>query len=740
MQTLTTVSRRQFLKTGGAVVVSFALSPALLQHGFSQSAPGNSGGDKDPSAVDSFLAIHADGTVTLFTSRVDVGTGLEMVMRQVAAEELDIPVERFTVVEGDTLLTPDHGGTGGSRGVPQGAARVRLAAATARRAILDLGAAQLKLPASDLTIADGMVRPKTGGRGVAVGSLVGDKQLELEIDSKAPLKEVAGYRVVGKPLLRPDVPAKCTGKHVYVQDLTLPGMLHARVIRPPAIGAALLSVDEASLHGIPDVRVVRIQNFLAVVAKDEWAALRASRELKAQWSDWSELPESGGFDQFMLEAPLDRDEPVASEGNFDAALPTAARQLSATYYWPFQSHASLGPSCGVADFRESGTTVWTSSQGVFGLRSALARTFAIPREKLRVIYLDGSGSYGTNAGNDASADALLLSKTLGAPVRVQWSRQDEIGWDPKGPAQLLKLRGGLGPQNNILAWESQMWLPSGPSGERALVGPESAGIPQPQGQGAGLMTMNADPPYAASNVRVTAHFLKGTPLRLSNLRAPGKIANVFAVESFTDEMAAAAGMDPVEFRLRGLKDPRAIAVIRRAAEMIGWQSRTSPNPGSAGQNLAVGRGFAYARYKQQENYVATAMEVAVNRETGEIAVRRVVCAHDCGLIMNPDGLRNQVEGNIVQTLSRTLHEEVTFDRSRVTSVDWRSYPILTFPEAPAVEVALINRPDQPPNGAGEAASVTVPGALANAIFDATGVRLRTVPLIRERVKQALQKS
>ena len=579
MQTLTTVSRRQFLKTGGAVVVSFTLSPALLQHGFSQSAPGNSGGGKDPSAVDSFLAIHADGTVTLFTSRVDVGTGLEMVMRQVAAEELDIPVERFTVVEGDTLLTPDHGGTGGSRGVPQGAARVRLAAATARRAILDLGAAQLKLPASDLTIAEGMVRPKTGGRGVAVGSVVGDKQLELEIDSKAPLKEVTGYRVVGKPLLRADVPAKCTGKHVYVQDLTLPGMLHARVIRPPAIGAALLSVDEASLRGIPDVRVVRIQNFLAVVAKDEWAALRASRELKAQWSDWGELPESGGFDQFMLEAPIDRDEPVASEGNFDAALPTAARQLSATYYWPFQSHASLGPSCGVADFRESGTTVWTSSQGVFGLRNALARTFAIPREKLRVIYLDGSGSYGTNAGNDASADALLLSKTLGAPVRVQWSRQDEIGWDPKGPAQLLKLRGGLGPQNNILAWESQMWLPSGPSGERALVGPESAGIPQPQGQGAGLMTMNADPPYAASNVRVTAHFLKGTPLRLSNLRAPGKIANVFAVESFTDEMAAAAGMDPVEFRLRGLKDPRALAVIRRAAEMIGWQSRISPNPG-----------------------------------------------------------------------------------------------------------------------------------------------------------------
>ena len=713
-----TLSRRTLLLQGGALLVSLGLP---------KRGPAQAAKPLDTSEVDSFLAIHPDGRVTIYTSKVDVGTGLATAMRQVAAEELGIPVDRFTVIEGDTAITPDHGGTGGSSGVPRGAVEIRQAAATARQGLLKLGAAELKLPVAELTIADGQIRSAAGGQGVSIASLIGGKRLALKIDPKAPLHDPAGYTVVGKPVLRSDVPAKCTGRHVYVQDFKLPGMLHGRVIRPPAIGAKLLSVDDSSIHAIPDVQVVRIESFLGVVAKTEWAAIRAARELKAAWSESQMLPGSDGLDAYVRHGAVDRDQTVVNRGDPAAALPTAAKQLAATYYWPFQSHASLGPSCSVADVREDGVTVWSSAQGPHGLRGALARMFSIPLEKMRVIYLDGSGSYGTNGNDDAAADALLLSRAVRRPVRVQWSRQDELGWDPKGPAQLLDLRGGIDADGRIVAWDTQMWIPGGPQGARAMIGPEAAGIPQSHGQGAGLMTQNGDPPYAAPHVRVTAHLLKDTPLRLSNLRAPGKIANVFAVESFTDEMAVAAGMDPVEFRLRGLSDPRAIDVLRRATTMIDWKPRPSPNPASRQGSVLTGRGVAYMRYKQAENYVAIAMEVAVDRAAGKIAVRRVTCAHDCGLVVNPDGLRNQVEGNIVQTLSRALHEEVKFDRSRVTSVDWASYPILTFPEAPAVAVALINRPELPPFGAGEAASAPVAGALANAIFDATGVRVRRVP-------------
>jgi CO/xanthine dehydrogenase Mo-binding subunit len=546
--------------------------------------------------------------------------------------------------------------------------------------------------------------------------------------------------VVGKPILRADVPGKCTARHPWLQDFTLPGMLHGRVVRPPAMGAKLVSVDEDSIRTIPDVRVIRIESFLGVVAKDEWAAVRAAREIKATWSDWQGLPGSEGLDHYVRQAPVERDQQIANRGDVTAAMSGAAKQLSATYFWPYQSHASLGPSCAVADLKESGTTIWSSSQNAYGLRANLSKVFGISQEKMRVIYLDGSGSYGTNGADDAAADALLLSRATGQPVRVQWMRQDEHGWDPKGPAQLHELRGGLDANGNISAWETQMWVPDGPQGARALVGPESAAMPQTHGQGAGLMTLNLDPPYAVPNLRVVSHHLKDTPLRLSNLRAPGKIANVFAVESFADELAAAAGMDPVAFRLRGLTDARAIEVLKRVTGMMDWQTRVSPNPYAAEGDLLVGRGIAYVRYKQAENYVAIGLTLAVNKATGKIAVRRIVCAHDCGLVVNPDGLRNQVEGNILQTLSRTLHEEVTFDKSRVTSVNWASYPILTFPEAPAVQVALIDRPEQPSYGAGEASSAPVAAALGNAIFDATGVRLRAVPFTAERVKAALTKA
>jgi nicotinate dehydrogenase subunit B len=739
----TTLSRRDLLKAGGVLLVTFP-APALVpewaraQTASSGPMPPPTGKPLDPSDVDSFLAIHADGTVTVYTGKVDVGTGLRAAVAQMAAEELGVRAESVRVVDGDTGVCPDQGGTGGSTGLTRGGADVRQAAATARHVLIALAAERLDAPAASLTIAAGEVRPSAGGRGVPIGSLVGGRRLSLKVDPKTPLREPAGYTVVGTSVPRPDVPDKCRGTHMYVHDLTLPGMLHARVIRPPAVGAALVSVDERSIRDIPDVRVVRAASFLAVVSKDEWAAVRAASALKATWSDGTGLPGSADLDRWTRSQPIDRDQAVVTRGDAPAALASAPHALSATYFWPFQSHASLGPCCAVADIKGDGGTIWSSSQGTHGLRTNLSKVFGLSAENVRVVFLDGSGSYGTNGGDHVAADAVLLSKTIGQPVRVQWSRGDELGWDPKGPQQLLDVRGAVDQTGRITAWDTQMWLPTQTPGARALLAADAAGLAQDHGQGAGAITQNGDPPYQADAVRVLVHWTKETPLQLSNLRAPGKIANVFAVESFTDELAAAAKIDPVEFRRVRLTDPRALEVLKKTGDAFGWTARPSPNPQALQGGLLVGRGMAYMRYKQAENYVAMAMEVAVDASTGRVIVRRVTCAHDCGLVVNPDALTNQIEGCIVQTISRTLHEEVTFDRARVTSVDWASYPILRFPEAPRVEVVLIDRRDQPLLGAGEAATAPVAAALANAVFDATGARLRRVPFTAERVKAALE--
>jgi CO/xanthine dehydrogenase Mo-binding subunit len=622
--------------------------------------------------------------------------------------------------------------------VPLGGAEIRAAAATARRALLNLGAGRLNRPAAELTIVDGDVRPVAGGTGVGIGALIGDRRFALKVDRQAPLTPPSRLMSIGKPLPRPDLPGKCTGQYTYIQDFSLPGMLHARIIRPPAIGATLTTVDESSIRGIPDTRIVRVENFLAVVAREEWAAVRAAASLKATWSQWEGLPEQASLDGYSRNAPVDEDQSIVTRGDAQRALKDAAKTVSGTYFWPFQSHASLGPSCAVADVRSDGSaTVWCASQGTFGVRATLARVFGLQPEKVRVIFVEGAGSYGLNGTDDVAADALLISKTIGQPVRVQWMRSDEHGWDPKGPQQLIDIRAGLDASGRIVAWETEMWVPNAVQGGRAILAGGAAGIPQPQGTITGLVTQNGDPPYAVDHVRVLAHRLKGSAIQTSNLRAPGKIGNVLAVEGLTDALAAAAGADAVEFRIKQLTDPRAVEVVTRAASAFRWDARRSPNPKARQGGLLLGRGFAYARYKQTENYVAIAMEVAVDPASGRIEVRRVTCAHDCGLIVNPDGLRNQVEGCIVQTLSRTLHEEVTFDRSRVTSVDWRSYPILRFPEVPAVDVILIDRPDQPLMGAGEAATAPVAAAVANAVFDAAGVHLRTVPFTPARVKAAL---
>ena len=720
-------TRRSFL----GVAFAIAVRPTQAQ------AP-SARATLDVAQVDSFLEIRADGAITIYTSKVDVGTGMRIAIAQMAAEELGVGADRITVVDGDTARCPNSGGTGGSTGLTRGGTAVRQAAATARQALLRRAAEQLHVLEGDLAIDAGEVRTRDGARRIGIGRLVAGRRLEVLVDPKAPLASPAGYAVVGTSPRRPDVPAKCAGRYTFIQDVTVPGMVHARVVRPPSLGARLQSVDASSIAAIPGVSVVRVESFLAVVSEDAWAATRAAAELKATWTEWRELPGHDQLEPYLRKGVVDRDQTFVDRGNAAEALGTAARTLAATYFWPCQSHASLGPSCAVADVRADGTTIWTSSQVTYGLRATLARVFGLAPEAMRVIFVEGSGSYGTNGADHAAADALLLSQRLKRPVRVQWSRQDEHGWDPKGPQQLLDLRAGLDAEGRLTAWQTEMWIPTNRRGARILLAADAAGLPQDAGRDAAAIYENGDPSYAVDHVRVLAHWLRDTPLNPSNLRAPGKPGNVFAVESFTDEIAAATATDPLAFRRARISDPRALEAIDRAAAAFGWQPRPSPNPDRRADGRLVGRGMAYTRYKNAENYVATFMEVAVDPASGVISVARVVCAHDCGLVVNPDALKNQIEGAITQALSRAIHEEVQFDRSRVTSVDWASYPILRFDELPAIEVILIERRDQPLWGAGEAATVPVAAALGNAVFDATGVRFRRVPFTAARVLAGLR--
>ena len=749
---MTPITRRAFLGSGGALVVGLGLGGRRPRRAAAQAAgilPPTTwptdrylGKTVAPDQVDAFLAIHANDTITVFTGKVDLGTGGRAAMRQMVAEELDVPIERITeLIEGDTAVCPDQGGTGGSTGISRGGQELRRAAATARRALLALGAQRLGRPVEDLEIADGVIRPKGSSQGVAYGELIGDRQLGLKIDAKAPLKAPNAFRYIGQSVPRPDVPAKVTGRHLFVQDLTVPGMLHGRVIRPPALGATLQAVDESSITAIPGARVVRLGNFLGVVAEREWDAVRAARALKAQWSSGTGLPDHASLARAVRATRVVRDQDVAKRGDLSplGAPGPGVQTLGATYWWPVQTHGSLGPSCGVADVRPDAATIWTPSQATHRFREAFARILGLPKEKVRLIYLDGAGSYGQNGAEDAACDAALLSRAVSRPVRVQWMREDEHGWDPKGPPQLLDLRAAIGEGGDVVAWETQAWLPVATQGLPSipLLAPIEAGINQPLGRSSGQIQQNIDPPYRVGAVHAVVHWIEDSPFRTSPIRTPGKIANTFAVESFVDEVCALAKVDPIEYRVRRLADPRAQEVLRRAAARMGWQPRPSPRPADPGAAVLTGRGIAYVHYKHAENHVAMGMEVAVERATGVIRVTRVVCAQDCGLMINPDNVASQLEGNILQTLSRTLHEEIVFDRDRVTSLDWAGYPILRFDEVPTIELEMIQRLDEPPLGVGEAASAPVPAALGNAVFDATGVRLRVVPFRPDRVKAAL---
>ena len=726
------ISRRAFLASGMlAVAFSAVARPRAVK-----AAPATRAKSLDPSAVDSYLAIDRDGKVTLFCGKVDLGQGLRIAMRQIAAEELGVAVDKIDYVEGDAALTPDQGRTSGSNGIQRGGMQVRRAAATLRAALVQKAAQKLNAPAETLVVEDGRIATGAGAS-VRFADLLEGPAAALKLDPKAPLRAPASYRIVGKSLPRPDMPAKCTGAHVFMHDFKVDGMLHARVLRPPTVGAELLSVDEASIAPFKNARIVRIKNFLAVVADDEWTAIRAAGALKAKWSGKASLPDQARLPETLRKAGPVEGEKLAAKGA-PAALPGDARNLKATYFWPAQSHASLGPSCAIADVGADAATIWTASQGTHGNRASFARFLKLPPDKVRLIYLDGAGCYGMNGHEDAAADAAIVSRAVGRPVRVQWSREDELAFDPKGPPQLIDVAAAIDAGGAILDWRTDLWIPETTKGmpHIPLIGPTDAGLDDVKGMNPGLIAGNADPPYRAASMSMHAHWLKDTPLRPAPLRGPGKPGNCFAVESFADELAAAARVDPLEFRLRALGDPRGLETLKRLGAMMNWAS--APKKQADRKGLARGRGVSYVHYKHNETYIAMGVELVVDRRTGAIAVEKVWCAHDCGQIINPDGVRAQVEGCILHTLSRTLLEETLFDRARVTSTSWSSYPVLRFPQVPQIMIDLIDRPNDPPLGAGEAACSCVPGAVGNAVFDATGVRLRTIPMTPKRVLAAMR--
>ncbi len=691
--------------------------------------------------LDDWLKIEPDGTVTAFSGKVELGTGVRTALAQIVAEELDVPFERVHMVMGDTGRSPDEGVTAGSMTINQGGGALRRAAAEARLAMLEMASERLDANISELTVQDGVIsvarRPE---RSVTYAELMGGKPFNRKVTGTAPLKSPKEYRLVGLPVPRVDIPLKFTGQQSFVQDFKLPGMLHARLVRPPASSAKLASLDEGSVKDVPGlVKVVKQGNFVGVIAEREEQAILAAQRLKVEWSETESMPPMKDLYAHLRSLPA-QDTVIVNQGDVEAVIARSPRQLRAEYHQPYHSHASIGPSCAVADVTPNQMTVWCSTTGPYMLRGVLAELAGLPADKVRVIHLEGAGSYGQNGADDAAADAVILSQAVGRPVRLQWTRQDEFVWEPKAPAMVMEVRAGLDEQGNVAAWDYQVWSPAHIArprvGGQVVAAQLLAGQPAPAGRLSIGAERNAPTNYTFPCQRVTVHFLATSPLRSSAMRSLGGAENTFANESFMDEVAAEAGVDALEFRLRYLDDPRAIEVLRAAAEKAGWESRPSPQARKTG--LMEGRGLAFARYENDEALVACIAQVQVDAESGVVSVKRIIVAHDCGLIINPDGLENQIEGNVIQSLSRALKEEVQFDEYRIRSVDWESYPILKFSEVPEVEIVLINRPDQPALGAGEPSTVTTAAAVANAIFDATGIRLRQVPFTPARVKASLE--
>ncbi len=683
--------------------------------------------------VDAWLGLGADGHVTVYSGKVDLGTGVRTALAQLVAEELDVDFDQIDMVMGDTLLTLDQGQTAGSLSISNGGGTLRRAAASARQALLAAAATRLAADVTQLSVARGVVSVNQSDKKISYAALVAGKPLNVKLDPKVALKSPSTHKVVGQSVPRVDIPAKVTGQFTYIHDFKLPGMWHARVVRPPGLGATLVSLDESSVASISGVKVVRKQDFVAVLAKSEWAAVKAARQLKAQWTAPSTLPDQAKLYDYWRALPVGKNEPVIRNGDAVTALGTAVKKLKATYDFAPHTHGSMGPACAVADFKSERCTVWSASQATHSLQSELSTVLGVAKANIRMIYLDGAGCYGRNGHEDCSGDAALVSQLAGVPVRVQWMRADEHGWDPKSPPTLVDMEGGLDAQDLPVAWRSEFFIAqaTGTLDEFPMLAAVLSGVKR-SGYYTGNIQKNADVLYQFPNIQTEVHRLADKAFRTSHLRTPGRMQNTFANEAFFDEMAAAAGADPLQWRVTYLKEPRAKAVLEDVAKLSKWQSRLSPAAKIPG-DIARGRGVAFVKYDNDRTFVALVAEVEVNKKSGQIRVTDIWCSHDCGQVINPDGAINQIEGGIMQTISRTLIEELQFNRSHFTSLDWASYPILRFPDVPRIHVNLINRPDMPSWGAGEMAPTVVPAAISNAVFDAIGARMRSVPFLPAKV-------
>jgi nicotinate dehydrogenase subunit B len=736
------LSRRLVLAGGGALIVSFSLGrPAAAQDAAAAAAklPGDLG--KDP-LLDSWIRIGGGGDITVFTGKAELGQGLKTALIQLAAEELVVTPDRIRLVTADTALTPNEGYTAGSHSMQDSGTAIRNAAAQARALLIDRAAAQLQLPAAKLQAKDGAIIAADGRR-LGYGELVRNDLLHVRAAPRSELLPAKWRRLIGKDVPRVDLPAKMAGGAAFVHDLRLPNMVHGRVVLPPSYAARLTSVDTAAAARLPGVlKVVHDGRWLAVIAETEPQAIRAMAALAAaaRWDETPDLPDPVTL--FETLAALPAETVPVHDGPAD--LPAGAKAIEASYRRAYQMHGAIGPSCAVGRNDDGGLTVWTHSQGVYPLRGALAQLTGLPLEKVRCIHAEGAGCYGHNGADDAAADAALLAMALpGRPVRVQWMREQEHSWEPYGSAMLVHVRGAVDAMQHIVAWDYTVRSSvhatrpnGGPNGAGNLMAawhrakpiaqPAPKPIPLPEGGG----DRNALPLYAIPRLRVMYDFLPAMPLRVSALRGLGAYMNIFAIESFVDELAAAAGAGPIDFRLAHLVDPRAREAITTAAARFGWEGFFRQD--------GHGRGLAFARYKNLAAYLALAVEVEVDRESGRVRLVRATAAVDSGEAINPDGIKNQIEGGILQAASWTLYEQVQFDRRRILSRDWSSYPIMRFSEVPdAVEVYVIDRPGEPFLGTGEAAQGPTAAAIANAIADAVGVRMRDIPLTADRVKAAL---
>ncbi|WP_144636285.1 xanthine dehydrogenase family protein molybdopterin-binding subunit [Bordetella genomosp. 13] len=731
---------RRRLLAAGTLTVSFAMVPgaaALAQRQTEDAAPTAAhGAGKLPGnlsstpLLDAWIKIDEQGRITVCTGKAELGTGIRTAFIQIAAEELQVAPEAIHLITADTGLTPNEGYTAGSHSTADSGTAIMHAAAQVRALLLQSAADKLGVEVAQLQVRDGGVIAAPDGRTLGYGQAVSGLDLHRNAEPTSALVEPKHHKVIGTPLRRVDIPAKVTGGAAYVQDIRLPGMLHARAVRAPSYGARLVKVDSDAVRKMPGVvQVVRDGSYLAVVAEDEWQAIQAMRALMqaATWEETAVLPDPATLHDTLRKMPA-REIHV---GQRQGPAAPAARTLQAQFTKPFLMHGSIGPSCAVAHLDQGKLTVWTHAQGVFPLRAGLAQMLGMAPQDIRCIHVPGAGCYGHNAADDVAADAALIARAVpGRPVRVQWMREQEHTCEPYGPAMVTSVRASLDDAGRVTDWQYEIW--SNSHNQRIdnagrlmpatyLEHPFTPAPPQPIPMPEGGGDRNSLPLYTF-NYDVQHHFLPDMPVRVSAMRGLGAFMNVFAIESFMDELAAAAGTDPVAFRLRHLDDPRGRDVVQLAASKFGWDPRRKRQPGR-------GVGFSFAQYKNLMSYLAIAVEIEVQPETGAVRIVRAVAAVDCGQIVNPDGVRNQIEGGILQSASWTLYEELRHDDRRIRSFDWSSYPIMRFSEVPMqVEVHLIDRPGAPFLGAGEASQGPVSAALGNAIADATGRRLRDLPL------------